>query len=449
MTTTADGATETRGPGHAAPGGAGGDRPRHCMVVHAYYPLTETRVQREAEALVAAGFAVDVICLRGEGEAPRERYRGADVHRLPVAVDKSSLGRQFLSYLRFFALAAVHLSRLHLRRPYRSVQVHNLPDFLVFCALVPKLRRVPVILDLHDLMPEFFVARFGSGRRRMLATLIRRQERLACRFADHVITVSQHWRQALIDRGLPPERCSVVMNVPDERIFGPRPRLGPTGSWFRLIYHGTVTERYGLDLAIRAIDLVKDEIPGIHLTIMGTGDHLPALIELRRRLRLEDRIELNDRHVPEMQLADVIASADVAVVPYRNDVFTDGIVPTKLMEYAAVGVPCVAARTSAIETYFGDGMVQLFTPGDAEDLARCIRELWHRPDRREELARRGRLFTERCNWRSVGGDYVELVRSLPSRVRAGTHRNGEGSEDAGPFGIHHGDDLVDTGTTTT
>jgi glycosyltransferase involved in cell wall biosynthesis len=411
VTATVDAATETRA-GDAALADGDRVRPRHCMVVHAYYPLTETRVQREAEALVAAGYAVDVICLRGDGEAPRERYRGVDVHRLPVAVDKSNLGRQFLSYLRFFALATVRLSTLLVRRRYRSVQVHNLPDFLVFCALLPKLRRVPVILDLHDLMPEFFEARGGSGRPRMLARLIRWQERLACRFADHVITVSQHWRQALIDRGVPPERCSVVMNVPDERIFGPRPRAEPTGSEFRLIYHGTVTERYGLDLAIRAVDLVKDDIPGIHLTIMGTGDHRSALIELRRSLRLEDRIELDDRHVPEVQLADVIAGADVAVVPYRNDVFTDGIVPTKLMEYAAVEIPCIAARTSAIEAYFGDAMVQLFTPGDADDLARCIRELWQRPDRREELASRSRRFTRRYNWRRVSGDYVGLVRNL-------------------------------------
>src|SRR5687768_14038652 len=139
MSTTAEPATETRVAGDAAPAAGEDTRPGHCMVVHAYYPLTETRVQREAEALVAAGYAVDVICLRGEGEAAREHYRGVDVHRLPVRVDKNSLGRQFLSYLRFFALATIRLSRLHLQRPYRSVQVHNLPDFLVFCAMLPKL----------------------------------------------------------------------------------------------------------------------------------------------------------------------------------------------------------------------------------------------------------------------------------------------------------------------
>ncbi len=136
-------------------------RPRHCMVVYAYYPLTETRVQREAEALVDAGYAVDVICLRDQSEQMRERYRGVEVHRLPVGIDKASLGHQFLSYVRFCVLAAGHLARLQRQRPYDTVQVHNLPDFLVFSAIVPKLKGVPVLLDLHDLMPEFFASRFA------------------------------------------------------------------------------------------------------------------------------------------------------------------------------------------------------------------------------------------------------------------------------------------------
>ncbi len=74
--------------------------------------------------------------------------------------------------------------------------MHNLPDFLVFSALPTKLRGVPVILDLHDLMPEFFAGRFGSGRAAAwIGRLVRLQERVSCRFADHVITVSEHWRR--------------------------------------------------------------------------------------------------------------------------------------------------------------------------------------------------------------------------------------------------------------
>lgn len=384
------------------------------MVVFAWYPLAEPRVQREAEALVDAGYAVDVICLRDRDERPRERYRGVEIHRLPLGRDKRSLGHQFVAYGRFFVLAAARLTALQLRHRYHTVQVHNLPDFMVFCALVPKLQGVPVILDLHDLMPEFFAGRFGADRHRWLRMLIRWQERLACGFADHVVTVSEHWRRALIERGVPADRCSVVMNVADERIFTRRHRPPRVGS-FKLIYHGTVTRRYGLDLAIRAVDEVRHEIPGIRLTILGKGDDMPALMDLVRRLNLQDRVDLRDGFLLAEDLPDLIADADIGLAPYRDDVFTDGLLPTKLMEYAVLGLPSVAARTTAIEAYFRDSMVEFFTPGDHHDLARCLRELWHDRARLERLALGCHNFTARYNWADIGRGYVELVDRLGVR----------------------------------
>ena len=387
------------------------------MVVYAYYPLAETRVQREAEALVEAGYDVDVICLRDAADLPRERYRGVEVRRLPMSIDKRSLVHQLLSYVVFTLRAGALITRLHRRRPYSSIQAHNLPDFLVFCALIPKLRGTPVIVDLHDLMPEFFAGRFG-GRGRWVLQLVRFQERLSCWFADRVITVSDGWRRTLISRGVPAEKIAVVMNVADDRIFTPQPLREPNDGELRLLYHGTVTRRYGLDLAIRAVAQLKGELPGLRLTIRGMGDDMAALVELRRELCVESSVELIDGFVPGVELPEILAEADVGVVPYRDDVFTDGLVPTKLMEYAAVGLPCIAAGTTTIREYFTDTMVEFFTPGDADDLARCIRELALDPERRVELARRSRAFTERYHWTRLGAAYVELVENLAaSRVR--------------------------------
>jgi glycosyltransferase involved in cell wall biosynthesis len=388
-----------------------GAPPRHCMVVHAYYPLAETRVQREAEALVRAGYAVDVVCLRDTGERARERYRGVEIHRLNVQLDKRGLTRQFWSYVRFGMRAAARVAVLHHRHRYRSVQVHNLPDFLVFCALGPKLQRVPVILDLHDLMPEFVAGRF-SGRRLMLGRLVRAQERLACRFSDHVITVSEHWRETLIARGVRPEKCSVVMNVADEQIFNPATARVPDASTFSLVYHGTVTRRYGLDLAVRAVARLREDIPGVHLTILGKGDAMRELAQLQEELHLEEQVELRDEYLGTDSLPALLAQADLGVVPYRNDIFTDGLLPTKLMEYAAMGLPCVAARTTAIDAYFHDTMVAFFRPGDEEDLADRVRELYRCPARREELARGSCNFVRRYNWEVVGKEYVDLVAGL-------------------------------------
>ncbi len=383
------------------------------MIVHAYYPVGETRVQREAEALVRAGFDVDVLCLRDEGERARERIDGIEVHRLPVQVDKRGLGRQFISYLRMLALASLRVAQLHRAQPFTSVQVHNLPDFLVFAAVYPKRRGARVVLDLHDLMPEFFDGRFGR-QHPLLRRAVRWQERVSCHFADRVITVSDHWRQALIDRGVPSRKVDVVMNVADARLFTPGgagQRPAPANR-LRLLYHGTITRRYGLDLALRAVAIARDEVPGIHLTIVGKGDDVPALTALRTTLGLDLVVDIRDEFLPVEVLPDLIASADAGIVPYRDDVFTDGLLPTKLMEYAEMHLPSIAARTTAIDGYFADSFVEFFEPGDVGGLARIIVELARNPARREALARGAERFTERYNWADVSDRYVELVVRL-------------------------------------
>ncbi|MCL5959907.1 MAG: glycosyltransferase family 4 protein [Chloroflexi bacterium] len=397
---------------------------RHCMVVLAYYPGAETRVQREAEALVDRGHQVDVICVRGAKEPPHQSHHGVQVHRLqPLSVRfrATGLGGDLLGYLQFLFVAFLELTRLHRRHRYDVVQVHNLPDFLVFCALIPKLQRVPIILDLHDLAPEFYAARNGPERSpSLLARLVLWQESLSCHFADHVITVSDHWRQALNRRGIRPEKCTVVMNVADQRIFQSRGVKGrsSTRDGFQLIYHGTVVRRYGLDLAVQAIDLARQDIPNLHFTISGAGNYVSELISMVRSLKLEDHVTIHNGLRPLEELPAIIGAADVGIVPYRNDVFTDGIVPTKLMEYVALGLPCVAARTSAIEAYF-DSVVELFEPGDAADLARRILALHRSPERLKELSQACQGFQQQYNWAKIGAEYVALVEWLAGRAEPG------------------------------
>ena len=395
---------------------------RHCMVVHAYYPLSETRVEREAQALIKHGYEVDVICLRDEGEPGIETEAGVNIYRLPVKRHKGrGLVVQLLEYLAFFVLVLAKLVILHRRRRYGIVQVHNLPDFLVFAALGPKLGGAKLILDLHDLMPEFYAARFNRSLTSWPVRLVLWQEQLSCRFADQVITVSEHWRETLIRRGVPAQKCGVVMNVADESIFhGPEARgsRSPNGSKFRLIYHGTLVQRYGLDLAIQAVDRVRQDIPDIHLTLLGKGEYVDTLIRMVQELHLNNHVAIYNEMRPAQELPEIIRAADLGIVPYRNDAFTDGLLPTKLMEYAALGLPAIAARTTAIETYFGNTMVELFEPGNVDDLAGRIRNLYQSPKRLAELAQGSRKFNERYNWTKIGAEYVALVEHLNHRSRA-------------------------------
>ncbi|MBE7552567.1 MAG: glycosyltransferase family 4 protein [Anaerolineales bacterium] len=391
---------------------------RHCMVVHAYYPLGETRVERQALALVKHGYEVDVICLWARKGPEFETRDGVNIYRLPVKRDKSGGSKaQLLEYLTFFVLASRKLASLHWRHRYGTVQVHNLPDFLVFAGLIPKLMGAKLILDIHDLMPEFYAARFkNSNWSSWPIRLIRWQEQISCRFANKVITVTELWRNTLIQRGVPAEKVCVVMNVADDRIFQ-RPSINELSARnndrFRLIYHGNITQRYGIDSLVRAVNLVRYKIPNIHLMIHGGGDYRETLMKLVDELDLKEHVQFSSGLLlPSSELPNLIRTADVGVVPYRRDIFTDGILPTKLMEYTALGVPSIVARTPAIEAYFDETMVEYFTPENVDELAASILKLYDDPVHRATLAKNADSFNQRYNWTKLSVEYVGLIDAL-------------------------------------
>lgn len=385
-------------------------RLRHCMIVDNSYP--DIRVEREGRALVARGHEVDVICARIGDEPRHEVIDGITVHRLPVRRQRGmGLRRQMIEYFAFTAWAAAELTRLHLRRRYDAVQVHNVPDFIVFAALPAKLSGRPVVLDLHDLMPEFFASRFGGRMDGAKMRVVRWLERISIGFADQVITVTDLWRESLVERGFDRDGIAVVMNVPDETLYARREPQLRGSTPLTVMYHGTLTHRYGIDLLIRAVDEARTRIP-LRLVLHGRGEMVPEIERLIAELGLADTIDFTTTRLSSSDLADKIAAADLAVVPNRNDVFTDGILPTKLMEYAALGVPAIVARSSATELYFSDEMVRYVAPGDATAIADAILELGNDPQRRLEMAIRAQRFTAEHPWSEEAAAYTQLIETL-------------------------------------
>ena len=388
----------------------------HCMIVHAYYPLGETRVQREALALIKGGYEVDVICLRYESEEATGDELGVGIYRLPLKRHRGhGLFVQLLEYLVFFILAFFKLMILHRKRRYGTVQVHNPPDFLIFVALVLKLTGAKLILDLHDLMPEFYADKVNTDLNSWPVRLVKWQEGIACRVADQVITVTEVWRETLIQRGVPANKVNVVMNVADSRLFNRVETpivVEEDKTGFELIYHGTFTYRYGIDLIIRAVDKVRSQIHDIHLTLLGAGEAREELISLVRALSLEDYVYFSPRTYNVEQLPEMIKQADVGIVANRNDVFTDGLLPTKMMEYVALGTPVIVARTSTIASYFDDTMVQFFEPGNVDSLAESIAILYNDPQRLGELVENSDKFNKTYHWDNIAARYVSLVDAL-------------------------------------
>lgn len=387
---------------------------RHCMIVDNYFP--DIRVERQARALVRRGHRVDVICLRGEGEPRRSVSDGVHLHRVPIRRQRGmGLRSQALEYVTFLVYAAALAGVLHQRRPFDVVQAHNVPDFLVFAGAIPKFGGARLLLDLHDLMPEFYASRFGGASESIPLRAVRLQERLSTGFADRVLTVTELWRGTLIDRGLDPSKVDVIMNLPDDALFARRDPKAATQGPITVIYHGTLTRRYGVDILVTAFARAMRGTDH-RLIIHGRGELVTELERLIGALGVSGQVRLSTDLLPTAELPDLITQADLGVVPNRWDTFTDGILPTKLMEYAALGIPSVVSRTAATSAYFTDSMVQYVPPGDVDALAAAIRDLAADPQRRLDLARNAGAFSDRYRWETEANRYVNIVESMASSM---------------------------------
>ena len=407
------------------------------MIAFTSYPF-DPRVRREAEALAARGDQVELICLRRSRQPRREVDHGVDVTRCTLC-RRTRGGSAFLyllDYLSFFLYSFAVITWRHLHRPYQLIQVHTMPDFLVFAAIVPRLLGARILLDVHDLMPELYSSKYGVGMGHLLIRLLTWIERRAVAFSHGAIAVHEPHLDALVQHGNPRDRFVTLLNLLDERLLARpgRPAAGggppdQESDAFRLFYHGTLENRYGLDVALRATALLEPLIPNLRFLIVGEGGIMDELIRLAGVLGLRG-VWFSRSWFPLEELLPLIRRSDLGVVPIRIDGFADKAIPTKLMEYVSLGVPVVTTRLKAVERYFSDDMVRYFRADDVEDLAAQILDLYRRPEERAALAARARAFTERYNWKVQIHTYYELVDRLCAartrRVKAALRRAGTG-----------------------
>jgi len=383
---------------------------RICMPLYNYYE-SDNRVMRYAEALADRGDHVEVLSVGKSADARFSRMRGVSVYR--IATGKSSGAHRlnyFLMIIKFFGKALFHITRKHLKKPYDLIHVHSVPDFLVLVAALPKLSGSKIILDIHDIVPEFYASKYSEGKHGLTFRLLEWIELIACRFSDHVIASNHLWMETIVARSVKREKATVVLNFPDERIFYSRPKQ-KNGDSLVLIYPGTLAFHQGVDLAIEAFAIVNKEVPGPEFHIYGDGPEKERLIALIEKLKLSDKVFIRNG-LPLTQIADVMANADIGIVPKRNDPFGGSAFSTKMLEFMSVGIPVIASRTKIDDFYFNDSVVKFFKPDDVDDLARCMRSLIMDKDERARLIQNGQLFVESFLWRRHKDDYYELVDKL-------------------------------------
>jgi glycosyltransferase involved in cell wall biosynthesis len=388
---------------------------RVAILVHALVPA-DTRIRRQTDALVDAGYEVDVFALRGPGEAREERDGALRVIRLPVNRWFTGFAGHVAEYFAFTAVATPRLSIEHRSRRYDLVQVATLPDFLAFAALPLKWSGVPLLLDLHEDMPEFFRDRFGSPFLKPLLPLVTAATRASAAISDELMTVHEPLRSLSIERGVTPERIEVVMNSADEGIFDPsrhprRPFMAD--GTLRIIHHSNLQRIYGLDLAVEAIAALRNEIP-LRLDVYGDGPWRPQIQAAIERVGVADLVMLHGR-VPLDELPRLIADADLGIVPSIHEPYLEYSLSTKLLEYVAMGIPVIASDLATNRAHFTDAAILFVPGGEPVALAEAIRAVVADPaaaaGRAAEAQRQGAPYA----WSEQRTRYLALVDRLAGR----------------------------------
>jgi len=368
-------------------------------------------VRRCAETLTKRGDHVDVIVLRKKGQKYRESMKGVNIYRIQQrTINESNKLTYLFKILLFLFNSSIFLILLHTKIRYDLIHVHSVPDFEVFAAWFPKLFRSKLILDIHDILPEFYSSKFGSSKNSIIYKLLILCEKISIHFADHVIISNHIWYKRLLSRSIKKEKCTVIINYPDPSIFYRRGSIRYKNK-FILSYPGTLNYHQGLDIAIKAIALIKDKEPNVEFRIYGEGPEKQNLLTLVKELELKNYVYFEGL-LPMEEIADALRNVDLGIVPKRKDSFGNEAFSTKIMEFMSLGIPVIASSTKIDKFYFNSSIILFFKSEDEYDLARKILKLKNNKNLRNIIKDEALKFIEKNNWNVKKYEYLDLVDFL-------------------------------------
>ena len=383
-----------------------------AMVVLSSFPR-DVRVRREAEALEEAGNQVDVICITPRGEPKKEVINNINIYRLGLKRQRAGKLAYIWEYIYFFMWAFFKLTLLFASKKYDLIHVHNMPDILVFTAIIPKLFGKRVILDMHDPMPELYMTMFEMNNDAPLIKFLRWTEKISIKFVDQVITPNISFRNLFISRGCPPEKINIVMNSPDEKIFKKNGINGRrnTESNFVIMYHGTILKRSGLDILIDAVALVRDKIPNLKVIIYGRGNFLDEVKRKVTELNLSKIVEIRGSVIVD-EIAEAIKGINLGIIPNRLSPFTQINFPVRTFEYLVMNKPVIVPMTKGILDYFSEGSIFFFKAGDCEDLAKTIFEVYRNKENTKLILTKSIEVFSNYSWEYQKQNLIELTNKL-------------------------------------
>jgi glycosyltransferase involved in cell wall biosynthesis len=269
----------------------------------------------------------------------------------------------------------------------------------------------PVILDIHDLVPEFYMRKFDTGENQNIIRMLKVVEKISCHYADHVITVTDIWRDRLIARSVLGVKCTVIMNAPYHKLFHPRQGHQRRNDVFEIMYHGNIIETTGVEVAVRATAIAIQKVPILRLSIVGEGRDREMIAALIDELGIAKYVKLR-KAVPIEKIPEIIANVDAGLDTKLDGIYSGETLSVKAMEYLAMEKPTIVSGTIAARHYFDDGMVLFFEPGNAEELANRMVEIVLNPSKRRNMVQGAKRFNTKYSFEILQNRYFQLINNL-------------------------------------
>ena len=291
------------------------------------------------------------------------------------------------------------------------------PLFLgITAVLLKKLKRAKLIFNVSDLWPES-AEKLGLISNRFLLNLTTRLEEFLYR-SSFIITgqtkgivqnISQRFPGKTVYRLKNGIDLASFSNLPSKDISWRR-ESGFTEDDFLLLYAGILGHAQGLEVILKAADLLKDN-KRIRFILMGAGPERDKLVKMKEALSLDNLFFFDS--MPRPQLLKIIANVDVALIPLRKIDLFKGAIPSKIFENLALRKPILlGVEGEAKELFIDEGNAGLaFVPEDEHDLAAKTEILFNNRQLAGDLGENGYHYVSRMfNWDNIADDFWNLIK---------------------------------------
>jgi glycosyltransferase involved in cell wall biosynthesis len=396
--------------------------PRILIIVQNLPVPFDRRVWLECQALTSAGYQVGVVCPKGSGDPAYEVIDSVELYKYRPYAPGGSKVSFIAEYAYSFLATAWGTLKARRSGRFAVIQACNPPDIFWPLGLAFRvLEGTRFVFDHHDLCPELFQSRFPRGPRLPYRGLLA-LERRTHRAADHVIATNDSYRQIAMTRGgKRADDVTVVRTGPDLR------RLRPTevdpelrrGRRFLVAYIGVMGPQDGVDIVVRAADIVVNQLgrDDIAFTLIGSGDCFDDLVALRDELGLAGLVEFTGR-APDELVMRIMSTADAGLSPDPKNPLNDVSTRNKTMEYMAFGLPVVAFDLRETRVSAGGAAVYV-QPNDERQYAEAIVALLDDEPRRALM---GKLARERVEqelaWDHQESAYLSVYKRVTGQVRS-------------------------------